>query len=284
MLSVSLTQKASLFQFTERGWIYLGGSGSALLPDAVKSLGKAGGSYVSLVSPGCKTDGGGGIGCELSIIIETVGASGPTPIEFKLLSSLASFAKLSCWTTSHGAVFVKAPDVSVHSGIIKVTVPADSIWTLSTTSGAMKGGGGGAGKDQPQRNFPLPYSEDFQSYPVDTLPKYFSDMHGAFAVAESGGHGNKVMRQQASTIKPLSTHGRSADGYSVAIGDANWHSYEISVQVMLEPPPSNGTAAAAPAFFFLGSHATSGNGGGGGWVRLLQLRLHMTCAAVLATR
>ena len=119
---------------------------------------------------------------------------------------------------------------------------------------------------------------------VDTLPRYFSDMHGAFAVAESGGHGNKVMRQQASTIKPLSTHGRSADGYSVAIGDANWHSYEISVQVMLEPPPSNGTAAAAPAFFFLGSHATSGNGGGGGWVRLLQLRLHMTCAAVLATR
>ena len=95
--------QAHTTQFTERGWIYLGGSGSALLPDAVKSLGKTGGSYVSLVSPGCKTDGGGGIGCELSIIIETVGASGPTPIEFKLLSSLASVAKLSCWTTSHSA-------------------------------------------------------------------------------------------------------------------------------------------------------------------------------------
>ena len=59
--------------------------------------------------------------------------------------------------------------------------------------------------------------------------RYFSDMHGAFAVAAApaehtaadasgggaagagaggGGGGGKVMRQQASTIKPLSTHGR----------------------------------------------------------------------------
>jgi hypothetical protein len=101
-------------QFTERGWYYLGGSASALLPDAVKSLGKTGGSYVSLVSPGCTTSGvaGGvgssaGTGCEVSVVIETVGASGPTPIEFTLLSSLAHPLKLSCWTTTRGAVFVK---------------------------------------------------------------------------------------------------------------------------------------------------------------------------------
>ena len=249
-------------QFTERGWYYLGGSASALLPDAVSSLGKTGGSYVTLVSPGCKTGGGAGTGggCEMSIVIETVGASGSTPIEFTLLSSLAKLTKLSCWTTSRGAVFVKAADVPVSSGKLKVIVPPDSIWTLSTIVGATKGGNGGTGKDQPQKNFPLPYAEDFESYGLDTLPKYFSDMHGAFAVADDGA--GKVMRQQASTIKPLSTHGRSADGYSVAIGDAHWGAYEVSVQVMLEP---NQNASAGETFFFVGSHATSGTSGGGGW-------------------
>ena len=60
----------------------------------------------------------------------------------------------------------------VTSGKIKVTVPPDSIWTLSTLTGATKGGGGGVGKDQPQKDFPLPYTEDFEAYALDTLPKY----------------------------------------------------------------------------------------------------------------
>jgi hypothetical protein len=68
------------------------------------------------------------------------------------------------------------------------------------------------------------------------------------------------MRQQASTIKPLSTHGRSASGYSVAIGDAHWESYEVSVQVMLEPDRN---ASVEETFFFVGSHPTSGTGGAG---------------------
>ena len=209
-------------QFTERGWYYLGGDGSALLPDAVASEGKTGGSFVTLVSPGClKTEGADAADapaeCEMTIVIETAGASGPTAIDFTLAPALAHVQSLSCWTTSSGAVFIKQPKVAVASGSVKVTVPADSIWTLSTrTNVAGKGGtNGGIGKDQPQKRFPMPYSEDFESYALDTLPKYFSDMHGAFAVAE--GAGGKVMRQQADKIMPLATHGRGAGVCSAAI-------------------------------------------------------------------
>ena len=61
------------------------------------------------------------------------------------------------------------------------------------------------------------------------------------------------------------TAGRSADGYSVAIGDAHWQSYEVSVRVMLEPSQNASSSAAEDTFFFIGSHATNGNSGGGGW-------------------
>ena len=115
----------------------------------------------------------------MTIVIETVGATGPTVIDFTLASALAHVKSLSCWTTSSGAVFLKMPEVAVTSGSVQVTVPADSIWTLSTLANVGgKGGNGGIGKDQPQKGFPMPYSEDFESYELDTLPKYFSDMHG----------------------------------------------------------------------------------------------------------
>ena len=76
------------------------------------------------------------------------------------------------------------------------------------------GGGGGAGKDRPQKSFQtlLPYREDFEGYALDTLPRYFSDMHGAFAVAVDPAGGGQVMSQQAGAVPPLATHGRDSSG------------------------------------------------------------------------
>ena len=63
--------------------------------------------------------------------------------------------------------------------------------------------------------------------------RYFSDMHGAFAVyTDPESHGNKVLRQQADHIPPLCTHGRGATAYAAVLGDASMRvGYSVITQV-----------------------------------------------------
>ena len=133
-------------QFTERGWHYVEGGGCALLQNGT------GGSHVSLASPDMS---------ELSIVIETVGAAGKQTIDVVLQGAFASsVSSMALWTTSEGAVFQQQPPVSFHGGRATVFVPADSVWTLSTTTGQQKGGGGG-NKGVPSA-FPTAYTDDFE--------------------------------------------------------------------------------------------------------------------------
>lgn len=216
-------------QFTERGWFYLGGEGCALLV--------GGGSYVSLAPFD---------GSELTVVIETVGATSAQSITF---SVGASIAELSCWTTVEGSVFQQqAPIRTSSKGTVTVTVPPNAVWTLSTTSGQTKGS---ALPVSPPHNFPLPYSDDFSSYEEDALAKYFSDMHGAFSVStESEALENKILRQQAGPTRPLSTHGASATAYSTVIGDVEWSNYSVQVRWRSE----GGNNDTDNEFVFIGSH------------------------------
>ena len=204
-------------QFTERGWFYLGGGACALLA--------GGGSYVSLASPG---------GDDVTIVIETVGASTAQDLTIDLKGSLASVKKLFVWTTAEGAVFEQQAAVLVGSdGTVTVKVPANNVWTLSTTTGQQKGGASIPAR--PLAPLALPYFDGFGSYPEDTLAKYYSDMHGAFAVfTDPTGNGNKVLRQQADTIVPLATHGRGATAYAAIFGDPDWSGYSLETMVRSE--------------------------------------------------
>ena len=51
--------------------------------------------------------------------------------------------------------------------------------------------------------FPVPYSDDFNSYPVNSEARYFSDQPGAFEIAQSSdtAHG-MVMRQKVRVLLP----------------------------------------------------------------------------------
>ena len=243
-------------QFTSRGWFYLGGNGCALLPEAISSEGKKGGSYVSLVSPGCTTQDNIVATCDLTIIIETVGASKSNILDFELLGSLSGIKTLYRWTTEPGNVFKKLPAIDVQNNILRVTVPPDNIWTLTTKTTGSKGNGASMGKDQPQKPFPMPYDDDFERYKLDTLPLYFSDMHGAFAVAEDdSAHTraprNNFLRQQASSLPPLATHGRGANAYAVAIGATTWTNYNVSMSVRIDTIPN---VSVTDSFVFISSH------------------------------
>jgi hypothetical protein len=185
-------------QFTQPGWFYLGGGACALLGKSVR--GGGGGSFVSLVSPD-KND--------YTIIIETmrVENSAPTTLSFQFPSTLAvdsstGVPKLQLWVSREGDVFRHngtVPSVywsathghhashsqdgatvggaTVGGATVTLTVPADEIWTLTTTAGQQKGSASATIPANTPFSALLPYSENFDSYQEDTLPRYFSDMH-----------------------------------------------------------------------------------------------------------
>ena len=247
-ISDTVWAMAHTTQFAQPGWRYGGAEACAAINATVG--GKWSGSYVSYLSPD---------GHDVSVVIETSGATGPTSILLTLEgATLSPVEKLERWTTVEGAVFVHAAPIASSksaggTNVFKITVPPRTIWTLTTlATGQSKGvpATEATGKGTPF-SFLLPYYDDFESYPLDTLPLYFSDMHGAFAVVME--EGNKAMRQLAGEAPPLCTHGSGATAYATVIGDASWSDYTLSVKASATAAPSS-TASSIP-FLLIGSHA-----------------------------
>eukprot|EP00041_Stephanoeca_diplocostata_P008034 m.115291 g.115291 ORF g.115291 m.115291 type:complete len:127 (+) comp17142_c0_seq8:198-578(+) len=76
-------------QFTERGWFYVGGSARGLLP--------GGGSFVTYVSPE---------GSDVTLVIESVGATESQTLRVTFVGQLTRVDTLSHWTTTEGSVFI----------------------------------------------------------------------------------------------------------------------------------------------------------------------------------
>lgn len=203
-VSATVWVTAHTTQFTEPGWYYLGGSAAALLP--------GGGSYVSIAPAD---------GSQLSVIIETVGANASQTLELLLKGSFATVTHLHRWITNESHQFMQGTPVEIgENRMISLDLEPNIVCTLSTTTGQQKGGAEYGASVGTQRPFPFPYSETFDGYPDDTLPKFWSDMHGAFAVAITAGDG-AIYRQQGGTVPPLCTHGRGATAYATIIGDTS---------------------------------------------------------------
>lgn len=174
-------------QFIEPGWRYLlvnGSGGSGLLPS---SLGN--GSYVTLVSPNNLTD--------FTLIIEKIvgpckcaspgtGNTTDATVQFLLTGGLPGPGTvLYVWRTNETHHFWQDTNtVIANDGTLSIFIPRDSIVTVSTVATARHGVP--SNPVPPSSNFPLPYTDNFDSYPEDTTPvRYFADETGSFA-ARSG--------------------------------------------------------------------------------------------------
>ena len=152
------------------------------------------------------------------------------------------------WVTNETHQFVQEPSVSVAAGgALTVTVLPNSLYTLTTTTGQRKGTASSGVPVPPHRNFSsiLPISFDFENEALDSPPRFFADMQGAFAVAEESTNGwraedtdtiasirgvrsmnvtrtasNRVMRQFA-PVPPTASEG-CGNTAATAIGDASW--------------------------------------------------------------
>ena len=192
-------------QFAQPGWQYLD-SGSGYLPDK--------GSYVAIRSTDNKN---------WSVILETIGAQYPQTVSFRLAGGLAT-TEVHIWETNNSRTFEEVGRVNPVNGEFEYTFDADSLYSLTTTTGQGKG----TAEPLPRAAFPLPYTDDFERTPLNHTPKYLSDQDGAFEVHRCDGRPGQCLEQVISN-KPI-PWGPLPDPFTLA-GDAAWADYSVSADV-----------------------------------------------------
>ena len=214
-------------QFMQVGWHLLQGpAGKGLLP--------GGGSYVTATSPDLT---------QFTLVLESLqgnclrcsgGPTQPQNLTFTLTNGLpAAGSALKVWQTTEAAPFVALPDVTVSpSGTLTVFLPADAMLTVSTIATAQHGDFPATPipSDAP---FPLPYSDTFEGVAEDSLPRYFADQAGSFAV-------------RAGVVQQVVGEDPGPNGWVgnrdpvTYIGDAAWTDVAVSVDVRFNGGPPDG--------------------------------------------
>lgn len=137
-----------MVQFVQPGWDYVGGQGSGLLP--------GGGSWVAYIPPPGRAVSAGprpslaqAAATDFSLVVEklegaclrcSVNRTTAETVSFALAGPLLQArVVLAVWLTNATHGFVQMPDLVVTNGQFSLTVPRDTIISLTTTSGQAHG-------------------------------------------------------------------------------------------------------------------------------------------------
>ena len=150
-------------------------------------------------------------------------------------------AALHVWTTDDQAQFAQKPSITPRQRTFNITVPARSVYSLTTTDGQQKG--------QPARaipapkNLPLPYSDDFSTgYAAGDQPRYFYDQNGAFEIVNDSA-GVRVLKQVITTLPSGWLEGNHQPPFTV-MGGVEFANYTIGADVKIpDASASSGVAA-----------------------------------------
>jgi hypothetical protein len=151
-----------------------------------------------------------------------------------------STAALNVWATDQNAQFVQKTSITPSSGSFTITVPAQSVYSLTTTTGQQKGTP--TYSIPANSNISLPYTDDFSSYAIGDQAKYFHDQDGAFEVADDG-TGGKVLKQVVTNLPTPWGSGNSQKPFSV-IGGLNLANYQVSSDVKIPDTSSYASVVA----------------------------------------
>ena len=160
---------AHVTQFVQPGWLYLEGGANGYLDKK--------GSYTTLISPSAK---------DMSILLETVDATEDQDVRFILANPSFGDRVFHIWRSDSLRQFERLNDESVIRGVLSLRLKKGSIYSITTTTGQRKGHFDMAIPDS--RSFPVPYNDNFNSYPSHHLPKFTSDISGVFETAAKCGH------------------------------------------------------------------------------------------------
>ena len=194
-------------QFVRPGWKYLDGGCGQIDPKTWK------GTYVTLQDPHSS---------DWSMIVCT---DGPTTLDIDVSGGLKN-DRVHVWHSDAKQQFVEQNGMAPVDGRLTIALEANSIYSLTTTTGQCKGH---PPHEIPvDKPFPFPYRDDFKSYQVGESPRHFSDQKGTFEVCDLPGHGKclkQIMPEQGILwgVRPLKPY--------TVIGDQRWSDYALAADV-----------------------------------------------------
>jgi galactosylceramidase len=251
-------------QFTQPGWFYLANTGATT--GGGSGFFAQGGTYATLVE---KQDGSGAF----SIVMEKIHHDrskcvrpslpeydvAEEDVTFVLSGPAATLAlsqgKLAYWLSTlryngvDSTVFEQQTPLTVTKGSadgtaqVTLTVPVDSIITVSSI---LTGPSKGLFPDPPaQTDFPIPYTDDFNAYPLHSEPSYFADQAGSWEVLDSGDASHGLAMRQMVPSKPICWAG---DFAPVSVfGEIAWTDVSHSIDFNVDAQSSQGAAASLGA-------------------------------------
>jgi hypothetical protein len=218
-LGKSIWVSAHTSQFAQPGWQYLNGASGYLEGNRSR------GSFVTLRSPNRR---------DYSAVIETADATTAQTATFTVTGGLSTGA-VHVWRTRLASTnpaddFVHTADVTPTNGSFTVTLEPGAVYSVTTTTGQGKGTVGSPARAP----LPLPYSDNFDSYPAGKLPRYMTDFQGAFETAPCGGGRGGMCARQVINRAPIAWPIGSSMRPATAIGDPDWSNYRVDVDALLE--------------------------------------------------
>ncbi len=194
-------------QFAQPGWQYLDSS-SGYLPEK--------GTYVALKSP----ENG-----NWSVVLETIAATGPQKVSFRIAGGLAS-TPVHVWETNGHKTFEHVADLNPKGGAFEYSFEPDAIYSITTTTGQGKG----TAQPPPPGPFPIPYQENFEETAIARAPRFLSDQDGAFEAHPCAGRDGRCL-EQVIVQKPI-PWGPLPDPFTLA-GDVGWADYRVATDFHL---------------------------------------------------
>jgi galactosylceramidase len=203
---------AHVGQFTKVGWKYLDGASGTF---------SGGGNYVTMMAPS---------GGDYSVIAQTSGAKAAQNVTFNVTGGLST-GTVTVWRSNATAQFQKQPDVTPANGSFTISLDANSIYSISTTTGQQKG----AATSPAAANFPMPYYETYDHYAdlksVGYRPYYHDDIAGGFELYKRPDGTGQCLRQVIS--QPAQSWAPESNPYTI-VGNTAWTDYEVSADVSIE--------------------------------------------------
>ena len=147
------------------------------------------------------------------------------PVTFTLTGGLAN-SPIHIWETNQTRTFEHVADVSPDHSHFTYTFEPGSLYSLTTTTGQAKG----TAAPPPDKPFPLPYRDDFESTALHRAPKYLSDQDGAFEVRPCHYRAGRCL-QQVITAKPI-PWSHLSDPWTLAGGES-WSDYHVAADVLV---------------------------------------------------
>jgi galactosylceramidase len=196
-------------QFAEPGWVYMDGACGQLNPLTWR------GSHVALREP--KTG-------NWSLIIVT---GDPQKVRIKIEGGLKR-GSVHVWKSTSAEQFIEQSPITLRDDVLEMQLDGEAIYTLTTTTGQQKGAYG----TPPERTpFPMPFSEDFESYRPGDTPRYFSDQKGTFEIARRPDGGLCLV--QIVPVEGIIWLKNKLLKPHTLFGDIGWKDYIIEADVLI---------------------------------------------------